>query len=215
MVEVPVYNQQGEALDPMQIDEEIFGGKVRRVLLKQAIVMYQANKRQGTVATKSRGMVEGSTRKIYRQKGTGRARMGNIRTNVRRGGGVAFAKRPRDFSLKMPAKARRLAKNSAILAKLLASQLVVVDQLAFEKPKTKDFAGILAALKIDSSCLVGLSDLDKMVYLAARNIPKVKVLPVRDFNAYDVLAKKRLLVTREGMELLISIASGNGQRQAD
>jgi len=214
MIEVPVYNQQGEPLTSMQIDEQVFGGTVRRVLLKQAIVMYQANKRQGTAATRSRGMVKGSTRKLYRQKGTGRARMGAVRTHIRRGGGVAFAKVPRDFSQKMPTKARRLARNSAILSKMLDNEVAVVDQLAFQQPKTKQFAGLLAALKIDGSCLIGLNDLDRTVYLAARNLQKVKVLPVRDLNAYDVLSRQKLLLTREAMESLISLAGGSGGVQA-
>lgn len=207
MIEVAVYNQQGEQVDLMQIDQQVFGGKVRHVLLKQAVEMYLANKRQGTATTKSRGMVKGSTRKLYRQKGSGRARMGNIRTNLRRGGGVAFAKVPTDFSKRMPTKARRLARDSAILSKILDKELVIIDGLGFEQPKTSEFTKIMAALKIDRSCLVGLSEPDNMVYLSSRNIQKVKVLPVSDFNAYDVLAHHKLLVTSAGMELLIGQAS--------
>lgn len=207
MIEVAVYNQQGEQVDLMQIDQQVFGGKVRHVLLKQAVEMYLANKRQGTATTKSRGMVKGSSRKLYRQKGSGRARMGNIRTNLRRGGGVAFAKVPTDFSKRMPTKARRLARDSAILSKILDKELVIIDGLGFDQPKTSEFAKIMAALKIDRSCLVGLSEPDNMVYLSSRNIQKVKVLPASDFNAYDVLAHHKLLVTSGGMELLIGQAS--------
>jgi len=214
MIEVPVYNRQGEQVDAMQIDEQIFGGKVRHALLKQAVVMYQANKRQGTAATRSRGMVAGSTRKLYRQKGTGRARMGTIRTNVRRGGGVAFAKTPCDFSKTMPCKARRLARDSAILSKLIDGEVTIVDELSMQQPKTKDFAGVLAALKIDGSCLVGLEQLDQTVYRSARNLPRVDVMPVSDFNAYDVLAHRKLLITRAGMEAILAMAGGAAQRQA-
>src|SRR4030042_74419 len=118
MIDLSVYNSGGKEVDVLKVDESLLGGAVRYSLLKQAIVMYHANKRVGTAATKSRGMVEGSTRKIYRQKGTGNARMGTVRTNIRRGGGVAFAKSERDFGKDMPKKQRRLARDSAILVKL-------------------------------------------------------------------------------------------------
>ena len=143
MIDLPVYDKQGKEVDRVQIDEAVFGGRVRPALLKQAIVMYHANKRQGTAATKSRGMVAGSTRKLYRQKGTGRARMGTNRTAIRKGGGVAFAKTARDFSQRMPKKQRRLARDSAVLGKLLSDDALVIDQLSFESPKTKEFATTL------------------------------------------------------------------------
>src|SRR5438874_7874477 len=118
MIELPVYNQTGQKVESIQVDEQKLGGTVRKALLKQALVMYHANRRQGTVRTLARGEVAGSTRKIYRQKGTGNARMGTIRQPVRVGGGHAKQKRPKDWRLKMPKKARRLARNSAILSKL-------------------------------------------------------------------------------------------------
>ena len=118
MIELPVLNREGDEVDRIQVDELQFGGRFRGALLKQAIVMYHANKRQGNAVTKSRGMVTGSTRKLFRQKGTGRARMGTARTVIRRGGGVAFAKQNRDFRKRMPKKQRRLARDSAILEKM-------------------------------------------------------------------------------------------------
>jgi len=127
MIDIAVYNREGQEVERIQVNEELLGGQVRSALLKQAIVMYHANQRVGTAATKNRGRVEGSTRKIYRQKGTGNARMGTIRTPIRKGGGVAFAKLPRDFSQRMPKKQRRLARDSAILSKLQSGQVVVVD----------------------------------------------------------------------------------------
>ena len=138
MIDVAVYNREGKEIETVQVDENVFGGKVRLPLLKQAIVMYHANKRVGTAATKSRGMVKGSTRKVFRQKGTGNARVGNARTGKRVGGGVTFAKVARDFSKDMPKKQRRLAKDSAILNKLKSGSVVVVDELNFDAPKTKD-----------------------------------------------------------------------------
>src|SRR5580765_7906635 len=118
MIEVPIYNQTGDKVDTLQVDEQKLGGEVRKALLKQALVMYHANQRQGTVRTLARGEVEGSTRKIYRQKGTGHARMGPIRQPVRVGGGHAKQKRPKDWRLAMPKKMRQLATRSAILSKI-------------------------------------------------------------------------------------------------
>ena len=138
MITVAVHNRDGKEIESLKVDEAVLGGHIRYALLKQAIVMYHANKRVGTAATKSRGMVEGSTRKIYKQKGTGNARMGTVRTNIRRGGGVAFAKVARDFGKDMPKKQRRLARDSAILAKLQVGNVVVVDEMKLEQPKTKD-----------------------------------------------------------------------------
>lgn len=161
MIDVAVYNREGNEIETLSVDEAVFGGTVRYPLLKQAIVMYHANGRIGTAATKSRGMVQGSTRKLYKQKGTGNARAGNVRTPVRVGGGHAFAKVTRDFSKDMPKKQRRLACDSAILAKLLSGGVVVVDELAFEAPKTREFARVLTNLKIDRSCLVTIPQLDE------------------------------------------------------
>ena len=154
MIDLTVYNTDGQEIDTLKVDEALLGGSVRYPLLKQAIVMSQANKRLGTAATKSRSMVAGSDRKLFRQKGTGNARVGNIRTGKRRGGGMIFAKSLREFRKRMPKKQRKLARDSAILAKLLSNNVVVVEKLDFEKPKTKDFVSILNNLKIQRSCLV-------------------------------------------------------------
>lgn len=213
MIELPVYNEQGQQVDKIQVDEAIFGSVVRHKLLKQAVVMYLANKRQGTAATKSRGMVEGSTRKLFRQKGTGRARMGTIRTNVRRGGGVAFAKASRDFSQKMPKKARRLARNSALLSKMKDGEMLILESLNIDEPKTKRMTGILGALGIDGSCLIGLADSDKNVYLSTRNIEKVNVMPVDEFNAYDLLTHKKVVLTKAGFDKLKSLAGGTKENE--
>lgn len=203
MINVAVYDKTGKEVDSLAVDEAVFGGCVRYPLLKQAIVMYHANKHIGTAATKSRGMVDGSTRKLFRQKGTGNARMGNIRTNIRRGGGVAFAKVVRSTRKDMPKKQRRLAKDSALLAKLQENNVVVIDDLKMDNVKTKDFSAILGNLKIDRSCLVTLGDFDKNVYLSARNIPKVDVVKVEQLNAGDICLKQKVLITREAFESLL------------
>jgi len=203
MITVPVHNRKGQEIENLQVDEAILGGRVRYALLKQAIVMYHANKRVGTAATKSRGMVKGSTRKIYRQKGTGNARMGTVRTNIRRGGGVAFAKVARDFGKDMPKKQKKLAKNSAILSKLQVGGIVVVDELKFEQPKTKDFVKVLGNLKIDRSCLVTISQPDENIYKSARNVPGIAVMKVADLNAGDICSNQKMLFTKEAFLELI------------
>ena len=192
-----VYNTDGQEVESLKVDEAVFGGSVRYPLLKQAIVMYHANKRVGTAANKGRSMVAGSSRKLFRQKGTGNARVGNIRTGKRVGGGVTFAKSLRDFSKRMPKKQRRLARDSAILAKLLSNNVVVVDGLNFEKPKTKDFIGILYNLKIERSCLVTISSEDVNLFKSANNIPKVAVMPVDELNAGDICNYRKMLFTKE------------------
>lgn len=197
MIDLNVYNREGQEVDSLKVDESIFGGWVRYPLLKQAIVMYHANKRVGTAATKGRGETAGSGRKVFRQKGTGSARIGNVRTGKRVGGGMTFAKKARDFSKRMPKKQRRLARDSAILAKLLNNKVVVIDELKFEKPRTKDFAGVLSNLKIERSCLVAINELNENLYKSARNVPKVCVMPVGQLNAGDICRCNKMLFTRE------------------
>jgi len=197
MIDLAVYNTDGQEVESLKVDEAVFGGSVRYPLLKQAIVMYHANKRVGTAANKGRSMVAGSSRKLFRQKGTGNARVGNIRTGKRVGGGVTFAKSPRDFGKSMPKKQRRLARDSAILAKLLSNNVVVVDGLNFEKPKTKDFIGVLNNLKIERSCLVTINSADVNLYKSAKNVPKVAVMPVSELNAGDICNYRKMLFTKE------------------
>jgi large subunit ribosomal protein L4 len=204
MISLSVYDKNGKEVESLKVDESTFGGRVRYSLLKQAIVMYQANKRVGTAATKSRGMIAGSTKKIYAQKHTGNARAGTIRTGKRVGGGVTFGKVARDFSKQMPKKQRKLARDSAILSKLLSNNVVVVDQLKFEKPKTRDFVNILGNLKIDRSCLVIIGEHNDTIWRSARNIAKVSVMPVVESNAGDICRHTKLLFTKEAFLSLIN-----------
>ena len=140
MIELPVYNKEGKQVDAINIDETLLGTEVKPTLLKQAYVMFHSNRRQGSARTKSRGMVEGSTRKIYRQKGTGNARMGQVRTNIRKGGGVTFAKTRthEHFRKDMPKKMRQLANRNALLAKLVDGEVKCIIDLDFKTPKTKE-----------------------------------------------------------------------------
>jgi len=204
MIDLAVYNTDGQEVDSVKVDESALGGSVRYPLLKQAIVMYQANKRVGTAATKGRSMVVGSGRKLFRQKGTGFARVGNRRTGKRVGGGVTFAKVARDFRKRMPKKQRRLARDSAILAKLLSNNVVVVDGLNFEKPHTGDFVSVLSNLKIERSCLVTISSVDANLYKSAKNIPKVAVMPVAELNAGAICSHRKMLITKEALLSLLN-----------
>jgi large subunit ribosomal protein L4 len=192
MIDLAVYNKDGKEVESLRIDEAVLGGTVRYPLLKQAIVMYHANKRVGTAANKGRSMVAGSGRKLFRQKGTG-----NIRTGKRVGGGVTFAKSPRDFGKRMPKKQKRLARNSAILAKLLSNNVIVVDELSFEKPRTRDFISVLSNLNIERSCLVTIGAADANLYKSIRNVPRVAVMPVSDLNAGDICRYNKMMFTKE------------------
>src|SRR3954463_3276023 len=149
MIEVPIYNQAGTKVDTFQLDPAKLGGEVKTNLLKQAVTMYHANQRQGTVQPLARGEVAGSTRKMFKQKGTGNARTGGIRNPIKKGGGHAKQKRPKEWRLDMPKKMRQLARNSAILSKIKDNQIRVVDDIKLDQPKTKVVAGMLKALGID------------------------------------------------------------------
>ena len=196
MIDLAVYNKDGQEVESIKVDEAAFGSFVRYPLLKQAIVMYDANKRVGTAANKGRSMVAGSSRKLFRQKGTGNARVGNVRTGKRVGGGVTFAKSAREFGKRMPKKQKKLARDSAILAKLLTKN-VVIDGLGFEKPRTRDFVEILNHLKIERSCLVATSLPDANLCKSAQNIPRVAVMPVSELNAGQICQHAKMLFTKE------------------
>src|SRR4051812_31693818 len=186
--------------------------------MHDVVLMYLANQRAGTHSTLRRGEVAGSTKKIFRQKGTGNARAGTKRTNKRRGGGTAKGPKPRDYEYHLPKKAVRSATRMAILSKFRDGEAVVIDDLALTAPKTKEVAAVLKAIKVgkkateagekdvtlaDTKVLIGTAGLDQNVYRSARNIEGVKVLPVAEFNCYTVLRQKRLLVTRAALEAFI------------
>jgi large subunit ribosomal protein L4 len=204
MIEVPVYNLKGEKLESIQVDEAKLGGEVRTNLLKQALVMYHANQRQGTVRTLARGEVAGSTRKMFRQKGTGNARTGGIRNPIKKGGGHAKQKRPKDWRQSMPKKARQLATKSAILSKLQSNDVRVISEIKLDAPKTKDVAGMFKKLGIDRSVLVALPGADANVEKSARNIDRTTLTTVAQLNAWDILRNRTLLLTRAGLEQILA-----------
>jgi large subunit ribosomal protein L4 len=204
MIEIPVFNQTGKEIDKIKIDPKKLGGEVRKNLLKQAISFYHANQRQGTVRTLARGEVEGSTRKIYRQKGTGNARMGSIRQPVRVGGGHAKQKRPKDWRQALPKKARRLARNSAILAKIESKDLRVIDDIKLTEAKTKHVVAMLKALGIERTVLLALAGRDENIERSARNLAAATLTTVSQLNAWDILKNRTLLVTKAGLEQILA-----------
>jgi large subunit ribosomal protein L4 len=183
-------------------------------LLHDVVVMYQSNLRLGTARSKSRGEVAGSTKKMYRQKGTGNARAGSRRSGIRRGGGHIFAKRPRDWTFRLPRKAVQLATRMALASKLRDSQVLLIDELAFDAPKTKDMVGILKALKLTgSSLLVTTAEHDLNVYKSARNLDGVEVAPVSGLNALNLLRPNRVLMTKAALEA-VRTAAGKSHGEA-
>jgi large subunit ribosomal protein L4 len=204
MIEVPVFNQAGDEVEKFQVDEAKLGGEVRRNLLKQAIVYYHANQRQGTVQTQARGEVAGSTRKMFRQKGTGNARTGGIRNPIKVGGGHAKQKRPKEWRQALPKKARQLATKNAILSKIQSNDLKIVTEIKLEAPKTKYVAAMYKALKLDRSVLLALAGKDEAVEKAARNIYRTTLTTVSQLNTWEILRSRTLLVTKAGLEQLLA-----------
>jgi len=198
-----VVNRQGEAVGTVDIDPAEFGGEINRQLLHDVVVMHLANQRAGTHSTLRRGEVAGSTKKLFRQKGTGNARVGTRRTNKRRGGGTAKGPKPRDYEYHLPKKMVKAATRMAILSKFQDNEAIIIDDLAVPEGKTKQMVGILKALKLaDTTCLIGLAEPNVMIHRAARNIPGVEIFPAKEFNAYTVLHQKRLLLTRSALDTL-------------
>ena len=203
MVSLPVYDRTGKEVGKYDIDPAELAPRISKQLLHDAVVMYQANQRQGTFRSKTRSEVAGSTKKMYRQKGTGNARAGSRRSGVRRGGGHIFAKRPRDFSYRLPRKALQAATRMAIASKIRGSQLLVIDDLQFSSPKTKEMGLILKALNIaGQTTLIATAAADGNVFKSGRNIAGVSVLPVSALNALTVLTPRRLLVTRAALDAI-------------
>ncbi len=201
MVSLPIYNKSGAEVGKYDIDPAALAPKVSQQLLHDVVVMYQANQRLGTHKSKTRGEVRGTTKKMYRQKGTGNARAGSRRSPLRRGGGHIFALRNRDYSYRLPRKAIQSATRMAIVKKIESQDLVVIDDLSFKAPKTKEMAGVLKALKLDGkSTLVTTAASDANAYQSARNIDKVTVLPVGELNALAILTPKKLLVSKAALD---------------
>lgn len=204
MLTLNVYNRQGDSVGTVQVDPEEFGGTVNKQLLHDVVLMHLANQRAGTHSTLRRGEVAGSTKKLFRQKGTGNARTGGIRNPIKKGGGHAKQKRPKDWRLAMPKKQRRLARDSALLAKIQSQEIRVIDQFNLEQPKTKVVAGMFKALGIERSCLLAIDGRNEVLHKSARNIDRTTVTSVEALNAWDLLRNQTLVVTRDGLEKILA-----------
>jgi large subunit ribosomal protein L4 len=227
MLTIPVYNAAGAKVGEESIDPADFGGAVNKQLLHDVVLMHRAARRVGTVNTRGRADVAGSGKKLFRQKGTGNARAGSKRTNKRKGGGVAFARRNRDYRYAMPKKAVRTAIRMALLSKFQDGQALVLDGFETPPTKTKQVAGVLRAIRRPDlteaeaaeavgetkakafdrtlgsrTILIGLPAHDPSFYRSARNLEGVEVAPVADFNTYDILKQRYLLLTREALTAL-------------
>ena len=192
---VPVYSLTGEVIKQIEISDEVFAVPLNQAVVHQAMVRQQANARQGTANTKTRGEVSGSTRKLFRQKGTGLARAGSRKSPLRRGGGITFGPKPRSYRQAMPKKMRQLALRCVLSAKAGDGELVVLEQLKLDEPKTKEMVRILAALGVDSSALIVTSEAEDNVVKSARKLPGIKTMPAGLLNVVDILSYKRLLMT--------------------
>lgn len=214
MVSLPVYDRTGAEVGRVDVDPAQFAPRISKQLLHDAVVMYEANRRQGSAKTKSRSEVSGTTKKMYRQKGTGNARAGSRRSGVRRGGGHIFAIRPRDYHYRLPKKAVRLATRMAVASRIADDEVTLIDELRFAAPKTRDMAAILKALGIEGeTLLVAVEEHDANVYKSVRNLPGVTILPVSDLNAFDVLRPRRMLMTQSALAAFRDRVAGgsNGQ----
>ncbi|MBS4197864.1 50S ribosomal protein L4 [Lederbergia citri] len=200
MPKVAVYNQAGSKVGEIDLNESIFGIEPNNHVLFEAIVMQRASLRQGTSKVKTRSEVRGGGRKPWRQKGTGRARQGSIRSPQWRGGGTVFGPVPRSYSYKLPKKVRRLAIKSALSAKVLEESVVVLESLNFEAPKTKEFVSVLSNLPVGKKALVVTETLNENVALSARNIPGVTVVDANNISVLDVVGHNTLIMTKAAVE---------------
>ncbi len=218
-MDVPVYNMQGKEVGKLAIDEQALGGEVNAALIKQAYVRYHANTRQGSARTKNRHEVEGSTRKIYKQKGTGNARHGDRKANLFKGGGHGHSKKRtrEDYRLDMPKKMRRKANRNALLAKLVDNEVRIVDSFAMKEPKAKAFSEFLTSIKVDKTALVALpvdGGKSEAARRSARNLENVTLCRVDSLNCFDMLNHRYLVVAKEDLQAWLSGPSSQTGKSA-
>lgn len=203
MPEIEVKDRNNKTVEKITLSEEVFGVRAKQGVLHEAVVNYLANQRQGNHATKTKGLVSGGGKKPWRQKHTGRARAGSSRSPLWRGGGTIFGPQPRDYSYHLPKKMKKVALLAALREKLTGGEIVFIDSLSVDKPKTKDMMTILRNLGLqEKSVLIVLPEKDDTIILSARNIPGVSVMRAVDLNTYEVLAYNILLMTKEAAKKL-------------
>ena len=209
MLELDVHNERGEVTGKVEFDDSILGDKLRPRLLHQVVVGYMANKRQGTACAKTRAEIKGAGGKLWRQKGTGRARVGDGHSPNRVGGGVAHPPRPRSFRQKLTKSMRRQALRSALLGKFRDNEVLVIEAPGLDAPKTKRVVGMLKALGVDTSdrgsCLLLTRQADSNLWKSSRNVPRLQTMPMQNLNALEVLSHSRLVLTREVVESLAEV----------
>ena len=203
MASLPVYDKNGSQVGTYDIDPDSLSDSINSQLLHDAVVMYQANLRQGSHQTKTRAEVKGTTRKMYRQKGTGNARAGSRRSGIRRGGGHIFAKRNRDYGYRLPRKALQKATRMAMAGKIRDEQVWVLDELSLDAPRTAEVASMLKAMNLTGkTTLIATDGNSRNVYKCARNIPGVSVSHVGDLNAFTILRPQQVLITRSALDAM-------------
>jgi len=203
MPEVEIKNRNNATVGNIKLNDKVFSVPINGPLLHDAVLNYLANQRQGTHATKTKGLVSGGGKKPWKQKHTGRARAGSIRSPLWRGGGIVFGPQPRDYSYNLPKKAKRLALKTALSLKMSDGAITIIDGLSMDKPKTKEIIATLKNLGLEGEkVLIITPENDKIITLSARNIPGVKVVRVSDLNSYDVLVHGRLLMTKDAVTKL-------------
>ena len=201
---LPIYNTEGKEVDTLKLDAKIFDGVVNADAIYQAVNAYRANQRKGLASTKTRGEVSGGGKKPWKQKGTGRARVGSTRSPLWRHGGVVFGPHPRDFYYTLPQKIRMLALKSSLNEKLNQNNLIVLDSLKLEKPKTKEALKVFSNLKVSQSTVLLLEKVDENSKLALRNISFLNINLARDTHAYEVMSHKKVVITKDGLHELVT-----------
>jgi large subunit ribosomal protein L4 len=209
-VKIPVHSLSGDTVDEIELDESVFGVPFRQSVVHQSVKRLLANRRQGTVATKTRGEVSGSTRKLYAQKGTGRARRGSIKSPLMRGGGVVFGPSPRSYRQRMPKKMRRLAFTCVLSQKVREEQIWALDTFGLEAPRTKDVAALLAAVGNPSRVLIVVLEPQPVLALSARNLQGASVRPCSVLSTLDVMSSDKLIVTVPALRKMEEIWGSKG-----
>lgn len=199
MPKVALLNVEGNQVGEIELNDAVFGIEPNESVVHEAVVMQMASWRQGTHCTKSRGEVRGGGRKPWKQKGTGRARVGTIRSPLWRGGAIVFGPKPRSYSYSIPKKKRRLALKSVLSSKVMDNDIIVLDTLNFDAPKTKEMVKVLDALNVDKKALIVTADLDENVAKSARNIEGMTPVAASGINVYDLLNHNKLIITKDAI----------------
>jgi len=207
MPKVAVYNMKGEQVGEIELRDDIFGIEVNPFAVHQVVINHLANRRQGTHSTKTRGEVRGGGKKPWRQKGTGRARQGSIRAPQWIKGGIVFGPKPRDYNYVVPKKIKRLALKSVLTSKVNNNELIVLDELKMDYPKTKEFANILKNLKVDKKALIVLPEKNENIYKSARNIPGIKTILANSLNVYDIITHDKFVITKDAVAIVEEVYS--------